>query len=124
MTEYQDLTESSSAVTGESRQWFVAKGLLSTSMDTLERRQRALISNCTLRKLLQHHRTMVTQELSDYVNLLGRTVEKPSKSLELVSETKSDNEVDPKDSSLRNPRLCGTWQKYSMKPEPLSISQP
>ena len=124
MTEYQDLTESSSADSGESRQWFVAKGLLNTSMDTLERRQRALISNCTLRKLLQHHGTMVSQEVSDYLNLLGRTVEKPSKSLELVSETKSDNEVDPKDSSLRNPQLCGTSQKCSMEPEPLSIPQP
>ena len=90
MTEYQELTEKGSDDSSDNRQWFVAKGLLHTSMDLLERRQRTVISNCTLQKLLERDSTMSKQQLADYVSLLGLTVEKPSKSLEVVSEAKSD----------------------------------
>ena len=88
MTEYQELTENGGDDLSESRQRFCAKGLLNTSMDLLGRRQRALISNCTLQNLLEHHSTMSEQQLADYVCLLARTAETPSKSLELVSEAK------------------------------------
>lgn len=86
VTEYQELTEKGNDGLNGSRQWFVAKGLLSTSMDLLDRRQRALLSNCTLQNLLEHYRTMHAQQVADYVSLLARTVENPSKSLRICTE--------------------------------------
>ena len=88
MTEYHGLTKNDSDDLSESRQWFIAKDFLNTSMNLLERRHRALVSNCTLQKLLERHSTMYEQQVADYVSLLGRTIEYPSKSLELVSEAK------------------------------------
>lgn len=86
VTEYQELTEKGNEGLNGSRQWFVARGLLSTSMDLLERRQRALLSNCTLQNLLEHHSTMLEQQVADYVSLLVRTVENPNKSLRICTE--------------------------------------
>ncbi|KAI4135688.1 MAG: hypothetical protein LQ347_000458 [Umbilicaria vellea] len=86
VTEYQELTEKGNEGFNGSRQWFVAKGLLSTSMDLFERRQRALLSNCTLQNLLEHHSTMLEQQVADYVSLLVRTIENPNRSLRICTE--------------------------------------
>lgn len=125
MTEYQKLTENGSDGSSESRQYFVVRSLLNTSMEIFERRQRALISNCTLQKLLKLHNTMSEQQVADYFSLLGRTVEHPSKTLELVSEAKFDKgEMLIMVPSARSPQPYGALPNCSTEARPSSILQP